>query len=314
VKSKNEKVKKILEELQAVSQRLRELARDMSLETGEKTYEAAGREMDGYLSSLQELELRYKDYVNSRSLMQQYSRRRSEAAEDADELQGELYKSLMLLKQVRKQLEEMGAEEIRERIGQVIKRLNEIPGQLLNLQDQLSSTKGNIKTTETDINTNNTELDFTAAMSRLWQETFQADFELALVEREKPWDGEKAPELARDIRRYYGDLINESTREKETDRLNRAFYQEQGVLVEYRLTQQNIFAREDLPAAGDNEVFPAQVTDLRRAAGRVRLLMEYDGNMVSPYYVLDKIHSDIELQRQILFPCGILLLCNLYKN
>lgn len=308
VENKNEKVKKVLNELQEINQRLRELTRDIPLEPGEESYEAAEREMDDYIGSLQDLELRYKDYINSRSLMHQYERSRVEAAADVDELKGEinvldgdLDKYSMLLEQVKKQLEEMGAEEIRARIEQVIKRLKDIPDEMLKLQERISDTNNKIKITEQDIETNRTALDFAGQMYRLWKDTLKSDIDLGLVSREVQWSDEKAPELAKHILGQYGELLNGNlTREKVTDKLNQAFYQEQVVLVEYRLTQQNIFEVQDLPATENNEMFEAQSTALRQTARRVQLLMEYEGNIVSPYYVLDRIDKDIELQKIIL--------------
>ncbi len=308
VENKNEKLKNVLEELQHVSQRLRDLARDMTLELGEGAYEAAGRAMQDYLGYLQDLELTYKDYINSRSLMQQYEHSRSEAAEDADDLKGEinvlngeLDKYSMHLEQVKKQLEEMGAEEIRARISQVIKRLSEIPKEMLKIQDSISNTKNSIESTTRDIENNKSELYFAGEMYRLWKQSFQSDVNLGFVEQDVQWSEEKAPELAKDILQRHQELLTGNlTREKVNDRLNQAFYQEQAVLVEYRLTQQDIFELQDLPQTDDNETFEAQMATLRQTARRVQLLMEYEGSMVSPYYVLNRIDNDIALQTEIL--------------
>ena len=71
-------------------------------------------------------------------------------------------------------------------------------------------------------------------------------------------------------------------------------------MVEYRLTLQTIFENKDFAVGEENELLVEQARQFMQKVRRGQLLMEYNGQMVSPYYVLEQIDRDIELQSRIL--------------
>ncbi|MDD4716360.1 MAG: SbcC/MukB-like Walker B domain-containing protein, partial [Oscillospiraceae bacterium] len=73
----------------------------------------------------------------------------------------------------------------------------------------------------------------------------------------------------------------------------------QGVLVEYRLTQEQSLETADDPETDDLTI-KARYEQLRQRSRKIILLMEYNGKKVSVYYVLERMDQDIELQKAIL--------------
>jgi hypothetical protein len=263
--------------------------------------------MGHYLNSLQELQLSYKDYANLAAQLKENRLYLEDLTADVDENQGELnileaeLNQLKLqLEQISARLKEMGAEEIQARIEEVQKRLSVIPGERERLVKEGARLEQELKHLSEEIDRLAQEERFIGELANAWQDVFLTDLNLKLV----PVDAEeeKPLVLAKQVKKQYGSLLAKGDKDREslTTELNKAYFQEQAVLVEYRLTQETIHEVRELPEAGDNEWFQQQVEQLKQTSRRIQLLMEYMGNRVTPYYVRDQIERDIDLQQSIL--------------
>ncbi|MCF6094034.1 TIGR02680 family protein [Microaerobacter geothermalis] len=312
VERKNQKVKETLGKWETVRSELRKLTENISIEVTEEAYESARRFMKDYLKDLQELELTYKDYFNSKRLLQQLQERLDEMILDVDSLkgeqnvlEGELSKLTKLLDLVQHRLQELGADEIRKRITEVIQRLSEIPNEKEHYIEERENVRHRIERIEQEMTDHQRELQMAQIFFQKWLQVFEEDDKLQFVSptESASWESEEnIMKRAKAILEEFGHLLTDSNLDKEkvTERLNRVYYQEQGVLVEYRLTQETTLEVTDLPVIVDDEMLRIQSENLRQKSRRIQLLMEYNGKRVSPYFVLKQMDRDIALQQQIL--------------
>ncbi|UNC91165.1 TIGR02680 family protein [Candidatus Contubernalis alkaliaceticus] len=314
VEQKNEKVKNVLETLQQVKERLRLLVEGMELRPDLETYEAACRHMRSYLESLHKLELAYKDFTGSTRMLRQYTENLKTLQEDivdlnkeANELADQLAVNRRRLEKVEQRLQEMGAEEIRKRINRVEKRLGVIPDEMVQVQKASSNKESLIKNTEASVSHTVKSIRSAQKILNLWEKIFQEEYRLGLVIEADSLSGDLAQDalkMARKSWKEHGPLTAALDREKVKERLDRTYYQEHGVLMEYRLTQKSIFevkvSLQDIEMEEADEALTAQLTQLEQTSRRIQMLLEYSGKRVSPYFVLEKMNKDIELQKKIL--------------
>ncbi|TCS84480.1 TIGR02680 family protein [Tepidibacillus fermentans] len=307
---KNERVKRELDQLQLIKNQIRQLTEGLTLPTQDDAYESARKALLDYQQQLRDLESVYKDYQHSKQSRFQYQQNLDEIKFDVDELkgeinqiEGEIERYNLHLQQIEQRLQELGAEEIRQKIEETVRRLEQIPDQIKQLIAKRQDLFHQIENTEKEISKNNLEIEFFEQLVQKWLAVFTEDDRLQLVDQiEDPsvWsDEEQIVNRANMVLHHFGNLIQTLDREKVNGRLTNAYYMEQGVLVEYRLTQDTIFEiKEELEI--DDENLHMKWEQLKQKARRIQLLMEYNGNRVSPYYVLEQIEKDIELQKMIL--------------
>jgi uncharacterized protein (TIGR02680 family) len=312
VDRKNEAVKKAAALLQQIKNDLLELTRSMNLDSTEDTYESAKQWMRDYMDSLQQLELLYKDFLNYRDQIKQLEINLENVKLDVDELNGEL-NSLhsaedqlkLSLKRIDELLQQLGADEIRLRIAQVLARLEALPREIESFSND-HVTKGiEIRTTEKDIAEHEQERNIMNRLYQLWMQVFIDDDRLQFIHKTNDtacWsDEEQTIHRAKFIKREYSTLLSSSNmdREKMTNRITQSFFDAQGVLVEYRLTQDFVMEVTDVPAE-DHETYYYLHEELKQKSRRVQILLEYQGKRVSPYFVLEQLDKEIELQNNYL--------------
>ncbi|MEA4883573.1 MAG: TIGR02680 family protein [Clostridia bacterium] len=324
----NGKVKQTYSSLEEVRGRLRAAAEGLRLERTEDAYDWAIESMKDYMLHLHEVELGHKGLVHNLSLYSEYKERFKSVTADSAELVREissfgadLDRISLQLEQVRARLAELGVDEIRARVEQVVDRLRAIPDQSQELASRSGSAATAIESVERDIANQARNLSSARLAADAWRRVFLDDERLDLVRLDDSSqrqghegqaaetddaafaDGE-APALdrAKVIRRRLGRLIAKSNLDREvvTGRLNKAFYEEIGNLVEYRPAIEPVLEVE-LPApAEDGDAEDAEWEQLKQKSRRLQVLMEYGGKRVSPYFVLNQLDQDIELQQRLL--------------
>lgn len=314
VEIKNKKVKEALEILQQVRERLRPLVEDMELAPRTEAYETACFHMRAYLKFLHKLQLAYKDFTSSARMLQQFKENLKILAGDIDNLKKEIEMLAdqlgvngQRLVQLEEHLREMGAEEIRIKINQVEKRLDLIPDEMVQVQKAISDTDNLIGNTEIKIKQTLKNIVSAQKIYDLWKKVLRDEHRLGLVTGEDVLSGdilENELRLARAIWKKYGFLTDNLDRDKVKERLDRTYYQEHGILVEYRLTQESKselkLSSQELEAGEEDEALKAQLAHLRQTSRRIHLLLEYRGKRVNPYFVLKQMNKDIDLQKMIL--------------
>jgi len=312
VNQKNEKVKTAIEKLQNIRNQLRQLTDGMALDQSEAAYEQAKTSMQNYQNHLQELVSIYKDFTHNRNRRNQLQDTLDELIEDIDIISGEINilhseqkKWLMKLDNVLKRMEQLGAEEIRRRIEQVVQKLNQIPEEKEKTIRKSEEVKHVISNLINHIENNHQQVVFTQALYQQWIEVFVEDDKLQLLDKKNDEELQNEAYVlkrAKQVRYQYQSLIDQSklNRESAYNRLNTSFIQQQPILIEYRLTQESLFEDVHFSFDTDDEHQQMLMEQIHQKARRIQLLMEYNGKRVTPYYVLEQIDKDIELQKQLL--------------
>lgn len=310
VQKKDELLRKAMERLQEVRARLRTLTEGLTLPGTEEAYDTALRHMRGYRDYLHKLELAHKDFTNCRSRIVHCRWSLDEVVRDAGVLEkelaalnGELETNSQRRAQIIRRLKELGADEIRARIEEVLKRLAELPGAIEELNTKIGDTRHKIEDTRKEIGVTRRKQEAARFLHGLWKRTFLDELKLELTVSVEigsdPADNDVS-RIAQSVVQQYGATSGELDRDKVTARLSEAFFREQAVLIEYRLVQETVLAMDDKTVDEEDEELTIHLDQLRQKARRVQLLMEYDGKRVSPYYVLNRMEKDIDTQRTIL--------------
>lgn len=308
---KNSLVKDVYSKLQEIKNKLLQLTEAVDLPTTWDAYQNACNYMRNYLDSLHSLELAHKDLINLHQAISRLEMDLEDLMADVDEIKGdlnvledELKKQQARLGQLQKRLEELGVEDIRARMAYVLARLKAIPDETVELVKAVERAKYNAYDARNELASIGTQLIQIDNLYQAWQRVFLADLKTGFVV--KPEDNLDAGESkllkkAREVLQAHGHLLQDKglDRGKVEGRLNQVFYQEQGVLVEYRLTQEQN-PEEAVEPETDDMSIQVRYQQLRQVARRTFLLMEYNGKKVSVYYVLEQMDKDIQLQKDIL--------------
>jgi len=314
----NDKMKQAYLSLQEVRARLAAAAEGLKLEATEDAYDWAVASMKEYVHRLHETELVHGELSNSLILAHEYQERLAGVAADSaelireiDSLTSSLDEISLELEQVQTRLADLGADEIRRRVAQVVNRLRAIPAQMQELGRREGSAAAAVESIERDIAGHAQELRFAQSAAYAWRRVFLDDEQLGFVsvrdssddDADGDGDGEAhALARAKTAAKKLGHLLTRSSLDQAavTGRLTKSFYEEIGVLVEYRPAIEPILDAE-LPVLGEGaEAENAEWEQLRQRSRRLQVLMEYGGKRVSPYFVCDQLDREIELQQRLL--------------
>lgn len=316
VEQKDNRVKMMLEKLQKSRSRLRSLAEGLPFGEDEKeNCRQALAEMQLYRDKLQELEIRHNKFRHAGILVGQRQEELQGTMRDIGGLRQELQdlerkvqSYVNILERLEQALKEMGAEEIRRRIEYVEGRLREIPAKISDLKEQKGKSEQILEHLRGERAKVESSTRAHKELAAGWMEVFAAELGLELVTGKEELFREMADipaeAQARKIKKHFSSLLEETDREKINDSLRRTYFQEQGLLVEYRPRMEampEIATKPQLP--GDehqDESLTYKAQDLLHTSRRMMLVLEYDGKGVSPYTVLERLRRDIELQRQVL--------------
>ncbi|MEX2414781.1 MAG: TIGR02680 family protein [Paenibacillaceae bacterium] len=342
VEKKNERMKQALDMLQKLRAQVREQSRSITLTANESAYEEARHNMQLYRDHLTQVELQSGEAQATLMQRTNYEFNREEMIEDVDALKVEtalLQEQVRLLEArivlVEQRLKEMGADEIRERIALVVQRLRELPEEKERQTRQIAQLEAEQEQRGRDLQKQAYEQVYAKALYEQWMTVFREENEMQLsfadnvkgdVNDEGNGVGDHKSkglaegELLEAARRIVasvgeaGSAASAPDRDKLVERLNQVFYQEQAVLVEYRLTQQTILeaSMENVTDMTANtglsdserekmeEHWYIQRDELKSKSRRIQFIMEYNGKRVSPYNVKLQIERDIDLQQQLL--------------
>ena len=222
--------------------------------------------------------------------------------------------------------QDLGADEIRQRIHNVIKRLNALPSEIETCIQQISTLQRDLKDYDQKMLENERDLTLATQLQQGWANVFQAEETLqtsfdhgqedernsnsqpnASTLGSSPLPSSHLAILIQTAEELISVQDSKDTKspDRETlrERINEAFTREMGNLVEYRLTQNTLFetlAGLNLPTEDSPELWLKLWEELRQKARRVQLMLEYDGKRVNPYYLRAQLEKNMALQRQLL--------------
>jgi uncharacterized protein (TIGR02680 family) len=333
VQRKNETLLKTLEAWRNLKAQVKELSRTLTLPLDELSYENALEGFGSYKDRLNSLESKHQQLHSIRRERNAVLSHYEDVSEVVDELRGEineLEERAMtlkdLLKKVEQRLQDLGADEIRERIQTVIQRLRDLPAELETCIKQITMLSKNLEDFAQKIKEQERDCTLAADLLQGWGKVFQAE-ETLQTSYQHHMEGDlqadsnaKAPTLSSAPlhERHLQDLVqraegllksqdakssNSTDRETLRERINEAFTKEMGNLVEYRLTQNTLFdALDELRGLTEDcpELWLKLWMELRQKARRLQLTLEYDGKRVNPYYLQTQLGKNMDLQRQLL--------------
>jgi len=333
VQQKNVVLLKALETWKTLKAQVKELSRTVTLPLDEFSYEKAHIGISSYREGLITVESKYQQVHSTRSERRTALSYLENITETVDELRGEMneledqvktFKDLLIQMELR--LQDLGADEIRERIQSVIDRLTALPSEIKTCIQQISTFDRDLKDYDQKMLENESDLTLATQLQQGWAIVFQAEETLQSsfyhgLENEGNSNSQTnastignspVPEshLAILIQAAEGLISGQNSKdtkspERETlrERINEAFTKEMGNLVEYRLSQNTLFetmAGINLPTEDSPELWLKLWEELRQKARRVQLMLEYDGKRVNPYYLSFQLENNMSLQRQLL--------------
>lgn len=326
---KHEQVREAASRLQAIRAELVELTRHISLEIKEEVYEEAYRLMKTYMSNLNTLELLSNNYGNLHKQYAQIEEHREEVQFDVDQLKGEcrvledqLAACRSSMDVLDKLLQDMGVEEIRKRIEEVLRRLKVLPDQINDCTGQLASAQKELEHLQEQAAGLSREMALAEHLLKLWQQSYQEEERLRflpgqgaedhLAPSSQTADGEvgdasgygsgdvyvEQETLLERARAWAERQMSDTDRERLTNQLTAAFYEAQRVLIEYRMMMDSSDVQTQ--PEGLNEVpdtYRILYEEWQQKSRRVYIYMEYEGKKVSPYYMKNQLEQDIERQK-----------------
>lgn len=312
VDQKNAIVKDRLHNYNQLRENIRRAVEGIPLQPTEEVFQQAHVAMRRYTDLLSQLEVNYKDFRYARKTVALLREQHESLIEDVDLLKGECNlldgecKTYQLqIKNIDEMLANLGAEEIRQRIAEVIQRLEVIPKQSIQLTRLDERLGAEMRATEQSIHKVEMDVNWGSQIRSLWEQVYLEDEALQLfnVEGEPTFaDVEQPLDRAKKLRQPYSAVLSDENqdREKIQKKLTDVYYQENGYLVEYRPTQETILELTNLPSSEDHDHIQIQFDRLRQKSRRIHLLMEYEGKRVTPYFVLTQLAQDIERQEHYL--------------
>lgn len=302
LQKKDHRYRLAVEKSQSLVTVIRQQTEGIPLPLQEGRFDAALNSLQEYQTILHRLELRHQKYAASGKNLSQVKIRLAEAQEDVDHLKGErlivdgnVKTKRLVLATVTGQLAKLGAEEIKERSNFVIKRLSELPGEIKKLTEERTRSQfiadQLVKTGLQLVR----ECQFFTTVAALWRTAFDQEAQLHLLD-------DQANLSAAAVMEQYGSLLKEDDRDKVTTRISESFYRELSVLMEYRLTLDEIFGDLVLPAdiAGErDETLVLYLGSLKQNVRRQRIQLEYEGRKVAPATALAMMDKQIETQKLI---------------
>ena len=333
VQRKNEVLLKALEVWRNLKAQVKELSRTLTLPLDELSYVKAQAEISSYREGLTRIESLYQQVHSTRRERSAVLSHLENTSEVVDELRGEMnelrdqaqtFKDLLI--QVEQRLQDLGADEIRQRIHNVIQRLNALPSEIETCIQQISTLNRDLKDFDQKMLENENDLRLATQLQQGWANVFQAEETLQtsfdhISEDERDSNSQPNPSTLAGSplpASHLGILIQTAEgiisvqdskdakspdRETLRERINEAFTREMGNLVEYRLTQNTLFetlAGLNLPEEDSPELWLKLWEELSQKARRVQLMLEYDGKRVNPYYLRAQLEKNMALQRQLL--------------
>ena len=306
VEEKNAKMKQAYLDWEQIRMTLKEETDNINIKFSKVAYEGAFSVMTSYLQFLHELQITCAKYEANRNLLHSQRTNLGEVIEDIDSKKGELSSldnklkiEQLKLQQINKRLEELGADDIRQQIIEVIEKLAAIEKRLPELLKELTGL-------EKDIQSATKELEVKKQEQLAYEKLFEGW--LALFVEELSFQPEYEAQLesnplyvAKFILKENSERMKKESHVTISDKLAKAFYREQQTLVEYRLSEEVVHYHISLAIEmEESEEIKLMRQILIDKANRTMLQLDYKGLRVTPFYVLNEIANEMEVQKEVL--------------
>lgn len=303
------RLRAVVRDLQELRGALAQASAGIALPLREGDYAAAVQAMADYQASLHELELCCQDYANLTANARRCREFLADIRQEVDDLKGELLvldgqatQLRLTIAHLESRLQELGADELKARIQNVAKRLEEIPAETAVVIETIAMLQANIDGGERRLAQLAESCAFLDQVCRCWQQTVDEELKLGLV---YPVDG-AGPTVAAIIQEKGAilkqDRLNRTT---VTGRLSESFYAENNVLMEYRMQLEPVAAEPhglpELPAnIDDSDELAGELERLCEKRQRLVITLDYDGRRLNPYQLREALDRQLDTLRLVL--------------
>lgn len=299
-----------LAELQRIREQLQQMPLLSNRQLTASDYEAARSRIEDYMRQISELHRLATDYARTARAQQRIEEEIEEIQVEVDAYRGDCYvlrdqmkKTQLLLENIEQRLQLLGADQIRQRIAEVIELVERLPGTIKRLIGQLEAERQKLMTLQEEEPKKEATCMFMHKLTLAWQLLFEKEKARKLLD-----NGEEAESLTEKdvINKYRSQIVASDGTipvERIKKKLDEIYYKEQAILLEYRFAQEESvtdLSLPDIPDAVDETVARVAVRELQEKSVRTLLMMDYEGKRVSPYYVQRQIEQRWLEQKEIL--------------
>lgn len=306
VNEKNATMKQAYLEWEKVRVLLKENTSTLNIAFSKAAYEEATLTMSSYLKFLHELQLTYAKYEANRNLLHSKRINLEELIEDIDSKKGELRSvddklktEQLKLQEIHKRLEELGADDIRQQIEAVIGNLDSINRRLPALLKEMTGLEKDIQSLTKELEMKQQEK---CAYDKLFEDWLALFIEECRFQPQYEAQSDSDPlHTAKLILKDNSEFLKKESHIAISEKLAKAFYREQQTLVEYRLSEEVVQYHHPLAVdAEQSEEMKLKRQMLVEKSSRTMMLLDYKGQRVTPFYLLQEIAHDIDVQKAVL--------------
>ncbi|GKV69727.1 TIGR02680 family protein [Sporosarcina sp. NCCP-2716] len=291
------KRKDVHRQLQEAERVLRRKSEGLNIGLTAESLTEAVKAAGSYSRFLSDLKETTRECFHLQKNMQTTQQRIREKEEELDEVKGEensrtseIGKAAAAIESIDRQLKLKGVDEIRARIREVQLLLAEAEDRLRTILKELPARSEAKKTVQAKLAEAEKSRQFWLRMSEEWQDAVSREAARNFVEV-----GEMEPVV---LYAQYEPLLSKYDRSKLQEQLTKAFVNEQSDLTEYRMFE----SAEETPvpdwfAEDWGDYYGPFLDEWRQLRTRRIIHMEYRGQRVSPYVVLDSLVDELANQK-----------------
>lgn len=290
---------------QEMKRKLTTATQGLNIEFTFDAYQAAKYTQRQYEKAVSELERMYANYRHAQQNIETAELRLTELIEEVDELKGEQNilvdrktRSEQHITEIEKQLQIHGMEEVREQIQQVQQEMNETKQALAETRKILPQKEADKSVVLREITIQEQKLRFSEVMIEAWEALYTAELDqqfVPLPEDIKDEPGAKATWIVQ----QFNHRIKDSS--KIEGNLTNIFYEQQGNLMDYRMTETVTAVPNIVVASADwSDDQNILVDNWRNKAQRKVIQLDFQGKRLSPYYVMQIVEEDRSRQQTLL--------------
>lgn len=302
----DDKMSQLYKAYREIKSELDTATHDFNIEFSHTAYQEAKGIMREYEKGLHGLITNHTTYRHTQEQLQQTKIRLSELIDEVDELQGELNSltdkqshKKQNIAEIERQLESHGVADIREQIQEVQRKVSATEKELDHNKTVMPQKKADKNVLAQEIEAMQQKLHFWGNMIEAWGDSFNQEKMLGFVEM--PEDETTSDKIAQQIAKQFKEFLNAKDSSAIEGQLTNAFYEQQSNLMEYRMNETEIRA-EDYHWMHEEwtDEQQIQIANWKQKASRRLIQLDFQGKRVSPYYIQEKVESDMVRQQTML--------------
>jgi uncharacterized protein (TIGR02680 family) len=288
--------KQVYEKLQMTKKDLHKQGSQLNLSLTKGAVEKALAAAKSYLDFVHKLEKGHQQCLFTRQQIADLALRIQEKEDEIDEIKGEqnvkqshLSQAAAEIESIEQQLKLKGIDDVRRRIQEVQHLLSEANGHIQRIYQARPKKEAELNSCKQKSEVEKTAVEFWSSMARVSEDIVRAEIARGFIDIEM--DASK-------IIAQLEPVVIKHDRAKLNEQLTKVFLNEQMQLTEYRMFE---FTEEtDEPDWFDKEwgeYYEPFMNEWKQLRGRRIIQMEYQGQRVSPYYVMSSLEKELEDQK-----------------